>query len=107
MRILTIQEIREIILDSGVSCDSELVEGWLKNGSLKNIKDGNQYLIQEHDLDDFVYDCQWNGSPYERNIDDAQKIERLLLEIRDLREENSKLQKEKMELELQLVIEPF
>lgn len=107
MKTLTIQEIRAIILDLGVSCDHKMVEDWLKDGSLKSIKEGDHYLIQEQDIDDFVYDYQWDGSPFERGLDEAKKIERLLLEIRDLKEQVSQLQEEKMKLELQLGIEPF
>lgn len=107
MEILTIPEIEIKIRDLGGSCDCRMVEDWLKDGSLKSNKDGEHYLIDPQDIDDFVYDCQWDGTPFERGINDTEKIERLLLEIRDLKKQISKLRDENVKLEFQLGKEPF
>lgn len=104
---LTVEELRESILDSGLSCDREMVENWLRDGSLKCIKDGTNYLVAEQDIDSFVYDIQWEGTIYERGIDDMEKIERLLLEVKELKEEISKLKTENYSLEQRLGIGPF
>jgi len=104
---LTVQELREFILDSGLSCDREMVENWLQDGSLKWIKDGDNYLVAEQDIDNLVYDLQWEGTIYEKGIDDTEKIERLLLEVKELKEEISKLKTENASLEQRLGIGPF
>lgn len=101
---LTVQELREFILDFGLSCDREMVENWLRDGPLKCIKDGDNYRVAEQDIDSFVYDLRWEGTIYERGIDDTKKIERLLLE---LKEEISKLKTENASLEQRLGIGPF
>lgn len=100
-------EIRELFLDEGMCCDKEMVEDWLQNGTLNNNKVDHLYHIQEQDLKNFMYDFRWNGTAFERGIDDATKIERLLQEIQELKEQVSQLHTEKMKLEIQLGIEPF
>jgi len=57
MKNLTINELREIILDLGLTCDRDMVEFWLKKGSIKNIKEGNFYKIIEQDIEDIVYNA--------------------------------------------------
>ena len=107
MKNLTINELREIILDMGLTCDRDMVECWLKDGSIKNVKEDNVYKIIEQDIEDFVYNALWNGSPYERGLDNETKIDRLLEEIASLKAKVSKLQDEKHELELELGKIPF
>lgn len=107
MKILNINEIKEIILDLGLTCDHQKVESWLSDGSIKSIQDGNVYEIIEQDIEDFVFNSLWNGSPYERGIDNETKIDRLLEEIASLKAKVSKLQDEKHELELELGKMPF
>lgn len=107
MKILKVHELRDIILDLGLSCDQDIVECWLKDGSIKNIEDGDVYKVNEQDIEDFVYDCMWNGSPFEKGIDNETKINRLVEEIANLKDQVSKLQDEKQELELQLGRMPF
>ena len=107
MKILNINEVREIILELGLTCDHQKVESWLSDGSIKNIQDGNLYKIIEHDIEDFIFDTLWIGSPYERGINNETKIDRLLEEIASLKAKVSKLQDEKHELELELGKMPF
>ncbi|WP_186672942.1 hypothetical protein [Sporosarcina sp. BP05] len=104
---MTVQELREYILDTGLSCDCKMVEKWLQDGALKCIKDGDNYLVAEQDIDSFIYDLLWEGTIYERGIDDTEKIERLLLEVKELKEEISKLKTENSSLEQRLGIGPF
>jgi len=104
---LTVQELREFILVSGLSCDREMVGNWLRDGSLKCIRDGDTYRVAEQDIDSFIYDLRWEGTIYERGIEDKEKIERLLLEVKELKEEISKLKTENASLEQRLGIGPF
>lgn len=107
MMNLTVQKLQGILWDSGLTCDCEMVVGWLQDGSLKYIKEGDYFLVKEQDIDNFVYDLQWDGTIYERGIDDTEKIERLLLEVKELNREISKLKSENYSLEQRLGIGLF
>lgn len=107
MMSLTIPELREIILESGLSCKLEKVEGWLNDGLLKSTKDGDYHLIMEKDIDEFVYDLMWEGTIYEKGISDDEKIKRLLDQINQLKEEISELKTTNFELEQRLGIGAF
>lgn len=107
MKQYTLQEIRTRVEELGVECNLQLIEQWLHEGELTNMKIGPFYQIEEQDLEDFVYHCQWQGTAYEKGIDDAEKIQRLQAEIRDLKTKITQLEEEKMKLEIQLGIEVF
>lgn len=107
MKQYTLQEIRIRVEELGVECNLQLIEQWLHEGELTNTKVGSFYQIEEQDLEDFVHHCQWQGTAYEKEIDDVEKIQRLQSEIRDLKTKITQLEEEKMKLEIQLGIEVF
>ena len=107
MKQYTLQEIRASIEELGMDCNLQIIKQWLHNGELTNIKVGPFYQIEEQDLEDFVYRCQWQGTAYEKGIKDAEKIQRLQAEIQELKTKVSQLEEEKMKLKIQLGIEVF
>lgn len=107
MKQYTLQDIRTKLEELGMECTLQSVEQWLHEGELTNIKVGSFYQIEEQDVEDFVYHCQWQGTAYEKGIDDAEKIQRLEAEILELKARVAQLEDEKTQLELRLGIEVF
>ena len=107
MKQYTLQELRTRIEELGMHGNLQMIEQWLQKGELINSKVGKLYQMEDQDLEDFIYHCQWQGTAYEKGIEDAEKIQRLQAEIRDLRTKVTQLEEEKMKLEIQLGIEVF
>lgn len=107
MKQYTPQELRSSLEELGLECNLQMIEEWLQTGELTNIKVGPCYQIEAQDLDDFIYHCQWEGTAYEKGIEDAEKIQRLEAEILELKKKVTQLQDEKMKLEIQLGVEVF
>ena len=107
MKQYTLQELRTHIEELGMHSNLQMIEQWLQKGELINSKVGKLYQIEDQDLEDFIYHCQWQGTAYEKGIEDAEKIQRLQAEIRDLKTKVTQLEEEKMKLEIQLGIEVF
>lgn len=89
------------------SVTSKKVAEWVEQGLIKATGDRNHIAIKLEDLEEFVEDCQWEGTPYEKGIDDQTKIERLLEEVMELKRENIRLQEENAEYALKLGIGYF
>lgn len=107
MRQYSLQELRTSLEELGLEFNLQMLEEWLQNGELINIKVGPFYRIEEQDLDDFVYHCQWEGTAYEKRIGDAEKIQRLEAEILELKTKVTQLEEEKMKLEIRIGIDVF
>ena len=80
---------------------------WLMEGQIKGIKKNGNYNVEANEVYNFLEIYRWEGTAYEKGIDDKTKISRLLEEINDLKQQVSKLEEEKAELEDQLGIMPF
>lgn len=107
MKQYTLESIRTKLEELGMECTLQTVEQWLQEGELVNNKVGIFYQIKEQDLEGYVYHCQWQGTAYEKGIDDAEKIQRLQAEIRELKDQVAQINHEKMKLEIQLGMEIF
>lgn len=83
------------------------VAKWVEKGLIKVKRDKNHITIERAALEDFVENSRWEGTAYEKEIDDQTKIERLLVEVMKLRKENERLQKENTEYALRLGIGDF
>ena len=103
MTIYNIQEVKGIFDSFGPKCDVEMVEQWIKEGQLKGYEDNNgTYKIHKEDVDAFIYAYRWDGTAYEKGIDEKTKIIRLLEEIDELKQDNEKLWKKIGKLEMKL-----
>lgn len=107
MKQYTLQELRSNLEELGLECDFQMIEEWLQTGELANIKVGLCYQIEAQDLDDFIYQFEWEGTAYEKGIGDAVKIRRLEMEILELRKKVMRMHDEKVKLEIQLGVEVF
>jgi len=107
MAILNEQEATSLLHSYGIKCDKAMVKQWLIEGQIKGIEKNGNYNVEEIEVYDFLETYRWEGTAYEKGIDDQTKITRLLEEIQDLKRQVSKLEKEKAELEDQLGIMPF
>lgn len=85
----------------------QIVAEWVEQGLIKATGTKNRIAIERKDLEEFVYNCQWEGTAYEKGIDDQTKIERLLEEVMELKRENKRLQNENAEYALKLGIGDF
>lgn len=110
---LTIEEATSILCsDYGMESNGEkvtttIVDGWVEQGLIKSNGDRINRTIDIADLEDFVEDCRWKGTAFEKGIDDQTRIKRLLDELFRLRVENERLQKENYEYALKLGIGDF
>lgn len=111
---LTIEEATSILYsnygmesDDGERVTTSIVTEWVEQGLIKSSGDGINHTIDIEDLEDFVEDCRWKGTAFEKGIDDQTMIERLMDELFRLRVENERLQKENYEYALKLGIGDF
>lgn len=112
---LTIEEAAPILRsDYGMeykdrSITPTIVSSWIEQGFIKAYRNGSNQdiVIDRLDLEDFVEDSYWEGTAFEKGIDDQTKIERLIDEVRELKIENARLRKENSEYALKLGIEDF
>ena len=105
MTILTEQEAASLMHSYGIKCNIEIVKQWLDEGKLKGSNEGGgQYLIVEDDVYNFLEDYKWEGTAFEKGINQKKQIERLIKENIDLKEELGQLNKEIYELECRLGI---
>lgn len=86
----------------GLKCNEEIVKEWLGT-----ITQGTKESIGENHLHDFNEWCRWKDTAYEEGISDQVKIARLLIEIKDLKNEVSELQNKNNKLERELGISSF
>jgi predicted RNase H-like nuclease (RuvC/YqgF family) len=107
MKIMTVHEITNLFHSHGLKCDEQIVKEWITEGKIKGTGKCAPYTVSEDDVYTFLYDYRWNGTAYERGIDDQTKIDRLQDEIIDLKKQVEKLQQEKSELQGELGIIPF
>lgn len=62
------------------------------------------FTLEENDVYEFLEHYRWEGSTYEKGINDKTKINRLLVEISDYRHQILRLEKENRELKEKLAI---
>ncbi len=110
---LTIEEATSILYsDYGMESNGEkvtttIVTEWVEQGLIKSSGDGINRTIDIADLEDFVEDCRWKGTAFERGIDDKTMIKRLMDELFKLKMENERLEKENYKYALKLEIGDF
>lgn len=104
---LTVQDAAFLMHSYGIKCDMAKVKQWISEGKLKGIQNNGIYLTDEDEVYNFLEAYRWEGTAYEKGIDDKTKISRLLEEIADLKKQVSSLQDEKAKLKEQLGIMPF
>lgn len=83
------------------------VAEWVEQGLIKATGTKNHQAIERKDLEEFVENSRWEGTAYEKGIDDQTKIERLLEEVMELKRENNRLYKENTDYALKLGIGDF
>ena len=107
MTILNEHETARLMHSYGMKCDKETIKRWVKEGTLKGIINGYLYEIHIDDVEIFLYDYQWNGTAFERGIDDSTKIQRLLDEVYALKHRVLELENINTELNFKLGEIPF
>jgi hypothetical protein len=107
MKKLTVRETTDLFHSHGLKCDPKIIENWLVEGKLMATESGKGYIINEKDAYEFLYDYRWEGTAYERGIDNQTKIERLEKVIKALIEEKQELHEKILDLEIKLGISPF
>lgn len=105
MKWMTIQETTGLFHSYGLKCDISTVKGWIQEGKIKVVGSKIDCEISENSAYDFLHDYQWEGTAYERGINDQTKIERLEEDINRLKKSVEKLQKEIAENQLDIM--PF
>jgi len=108
LTILTEQEATSLMHSCGIKCSKEKVRQWLDEGILKGSKEATgQYFVGEDDVYNFLEYYRWEGTAFEKGINEKEQIERLLKENIELKDELGKLNREIYELECRLRINPF
>jgi len=107
MTILNEHETAGLMHSYGIKCDNETIKQWVKDGTLKGIINGSLYEIHIENVEEFLYDRQWNGTAFERGIDDSTKIQRLLDEVYALKRRVLELENINCELKSKLGEMPF
>lgn len=95
---LTIKEATSLLNIYGVDCHWHQVKKWAVEGKIKAIHEDRVYRIEEKELHKFIESYRWD----EHEIDDKAKITRLQEEIQLLRKSVDYLEKENMNLRIQL-----
>lgn len=103
MASFTAKEATQFFRTYELKCDEELVQEWLNQTNNKY----HNTSVTEELVWAFTDWWKQQGTACEDGIDDKTKIERLIIEIQRLEEENSKLREEKVFLEMELGISPF
>jgi predicted RNase H-like nuclease (RuvC/YqgF family) len=102
MTKLTLEEATSLMHSYGIKCNMIQVEKWLKEGRIKGKENDGIYAINENEIYEFLEDYRWEGTAYEKGIDDKTKINRLQEEIYEFRLKIEELESEKRELQKQL-----
>ncbi|WP_456276503.1 hypothetical protein [Bacillus sp. AK128] len=83
----------------GVKCEENLVQQWLIESQTER-----KSSVSEEDLYQFNEWCRWKGTPYEEGIDEKTKMDRLLEENKNLKNEIRNLRNEKARIIEQLEV---
>ena len=102
MTILNADETIRFIHSNGMKCNMETLKQWIEDGRLKGTINDSLYEIHMDDIEEFLYDYQWNGTAFERGIDDSTKIQRLLDEFYTLKRRVLELENMNSELKIRL-----
>lgn len=70
------------------------VAEWIKQGVIKSSRNDSYQVVDKFELEDFVEKMRWEGTAFEKGIDDQTKLDRLLEENVKLKKENEQLRKE-------------
>jgi len=96
---LTIKEATSLLNAYGLECHWHQVKKWAVEGKIKAIHEDRVYRIEEKEVHKFIESYSWD----EHEIDDKTKINGLLEEIEVLRKKVDHLEKENLNLRLQLI----
>lgn len=107
MTVLNEQEATFLLHSYGIKCDKKIVKQWLIEGKIKGTENNGSYIIEEEKVFEFLEAHRWEGTAYEKGIDNETKIKRLLVEIADYKERIEDLEQENSKLMDQLGILPF
>lgn len=107
MTSLTEKEATLLMHSYGIKCDRELVKAWLCEGKIKGTERNGVYSVKEDEVYNFLESYRWEGTSYEKGIDNQTKIARLLDEVNDYRKRIEELEKKNSELKNQLGFMPF
>jgi predicted RNase H-like nuclease (RuvC/YqgF family) len=88
-------------------CNREKVKQWLDEGKLKGTVVNGIYNIKEEEVHNFLEDYRWEGTAFEKGIDEKTRIDRFLDEAAEYRKRIEELEEENQELKDQLGILPF
>lgn len=109
MATLSVKEATLLMHTYGIKCDRSLVEQWLIEGKLNGIENEGIYT-EEEEVYEFLEAYRWEGTAYEKGIDDKTKIKRLLEDISEFRQRIKELEDENRELQKKIppsVFMPF
>lgn len=98
----SLREVALLMHSYGIKCNIEKVNKWIKEGKIKGKVKNDDYEIEESEIYEFLEAYRWEGTAYEKGIDDNTKISRLEEEISENRKRINNLEKENKKLIEQL-----
>ncbi len=107
MTNLTLQEATSLLHSHGIKCNQGMVKQWLDDGKLKGTEVNGSYTIIVDEVYNFLEDYRWEGTVFEKGIDEETRIHRFLDEIAMYKGKIEELETENQELKNQLGILPF
>jgi hypothetical protein len=102
MAHLNIEEAIILLRACGRRCDEYKVEQWLNEGKLNGTESEGIYTINEEEVYKFLEAYKWEGTAYEKGLDDKTKVSRLLEDISYFRQKIIELENENRELKEKL-----
>lgn len=107
MTILNIEEAMILLRACGRQCDEHKVEQWLMEGKLNGTDSEGIYTVEEEEVYRFLEAYKWEGTAYEKGLDDKTKVSRLLEDISYFRQKIIELENENKELKEKLSISEY
>lgn len=99
--MLTVKEAIGLLYEYRIDHSEQMIRRWLRQGKIKGFRSTNRkegWRIPASEVWQIIEDQRWEGTAYERGIDDQTKIDRLFEEVMELRKQIEELEKENMEL---------
>jgi hypothetical protein len=107
MSILNVEEIMILLRACGRRCNKHTVEQWLMHGKLKGTESEGSYTVEEEEVYKFLNSYKWEGTAYEKGLDDKTKVSRLLEDLSYFRQKIKELENENRELKEKLSLSEF
>lgn len=104
---LDVKEAMVLLRACGRRCNMHKVEQWVMEGKLKGTESEGIYTFDEEEIYRFLDTYKWEGTAYEKGLDDKTKVSRLLEDISYFRRKVIELENENRELKEKLSLSEF